>query len=126
MADYYISFSTLIRDLTTEECEWWRNYLIEREKQKESNDYRTVCELELRDFDVWLYSQDSCDIEKTAELIQRFLSAHRPNSYHSFEWANSCNKPRLDSFSGGGCFISATKLEFFSPHIQIMRARKKV
>jgi hypothetical protein len=127
MADYYTNFSTLIKDLTSEECEWWRNYLIEREREKlkEPDNYWIVCELEPRDFDAWLYSEGSCDIEKTAELIQRFLSANRPNSCHSFEWADYCNKPRIDSFSGGGCFITAKKLQFFSPYKEIMKAQKK-
>ena len=125
MADYYTNFSTLIKDLTSEECEWWRNYLREEEKKKESKNYWLVCEIELRDSEVWLYSEDCCDIEKTAELIQSFLAAHRSDGCHSFEWADYCNKPRLDSFSGGGCFITATKLQFFSPYMEIMKARKK-
>lgn len=127
MANYYTQFSTMIKDLTDEERKWWEKYQEEKAERRESNDddYFTTCNVELQNDGAWLYADDSCNIDSTAELIQRFLSENRPDQCHSFEWAETCSKPRLDEFGGGGCFITATEIKFFLPSNDIFKAEQE-
>jgi hypothetical protein len=55
---------------------------------------------------VWVRSEDSGDVEYTADLAQAFLKRFDLDRVVSFQWANTCSKPRLDAFGGGGVVIS--------------------
>ncbi|NQT93239.1 MAG: hypothetical protein HQ559_10795 [Lentisphaerae bacterium] len=59
---------------------------------------------------LWIYSQDSGNVDDVIVFLQAFLKAHRDSSEHiSFEWSHSCSKPRTDAFGGGATIITADR-----------------
>ncbi len=63
---------------------------------------------------VWVGSEDPGDVDYTAELVQAFLKRFDLDLVVSFEWANTCSKPRLDAFGGGAVVISRRNADWFS------------
>lgn len=61
---------------------------------------------------LWIVGDDTAQPEEVVPLIQAFLSRFQPDGAIGFEWANTCTRPVLDSFSGGAAFITATGAEF--------------
>lgn len=57
---------------------------------------------------IWIHSEDSGTPEHVVGLAQAFLVKCDPDGYVSFEWADTCSRPILDSFGGGAAFITAT------------------
>jgi hypothetical protein len=62
---------------------------------------------------VWVASEDSGDVDYTADLVQAFLRRFDLDRVVSFEWANTCSKPRLDAFGGGAVVISRRNADWF-------------
>jgi hypothetical protein len=62
---------------------------------------------------VWVRSEDSGDVDYTADLVQAFLRRFDLDRVISFQWANTCSKPRLDAFGGGAVVISRRNADWF-------------
>lgn len=63
---------------------------------------------------VWVGSEDSGDVDYTADLAQAFLRHFDLDLVVSFEWANTCSRPRLDAFGGGAVVISRRNADWFN------------
>lgn len=63
---------------------------------------------------IWVRSEDSGDVDYTADLAQAFLRRFDLDLVLSFQWANTCSKPRLDAFSGGAAVISRRNVDWFN------------
>ena len=63
---------------------------------------------------VWVGSEDSGDVDYTADLVQAFLRRFELDLVVAFQWANTCSKPRLDAFGGGAAVISRRNMDWFT------------
>jgi hypothetical protein len=123
MADNYTQFSTMIENLTESERAWCVKYLEElAARSDEEIQEQGDCGIALESEGLWLYAEEYGDVEFAALVIQEFLKNCRPDKCFGFEWANTCSKPRIDEFSGGGVFITATDMKWFNPTLMISEA----
>lgn len=119
MADYFTHFSFTLERVTAEEAAW---ALAEVAKAENPEDPE---EIEPLGFDLideprpggrllWIRSGDggegSGNPANAAYFVQQFLKRWRPEEAASFNWCNSCSKPRLDAYSGGAFIITARKI----------------
>jgi len=79
----------------------------------------------LEESGLWLYADECGSPEQVATLVQQFLIAFHPNGCFRFTWARTCSKPRVDEFSGGGCFVTAKSIKWFTPEDWIEKTMKK-
>ena len=97
MADYYTQFSTMIENLSTEEVVWIKEnisgYAVEDDFSQ--FDYTFVGD------GLWIYSEEDGVPDAVAGFVQAFLKEFRPQAIKVIGWANTCSKPRVDSFWGG-------------------------
>ena len=62
---------------------------------------------------LFIYSEDNGDVESAALYLQVLLRCElvvEPDQPIILTWANTCNKPRPDEFSGGICVITKSKI----------------
>ena len=122
MANNYLQFSFLIRDLTFDETAWVRPLLDAEEESDDGlsqfadNGFDYFCaNVELDPDGLWIYAaDDSGSPEDAANFVQAFLAKHRPDARVGFTWASTCSKPRVDEFDGGGVVVSAGGQEWMS------------
>ena len=55
---------------------------------------------------LWICSELHFDTETISKIIQAILIQYDLDTYITFQIALTCNKPRIDSFSGMGVFIT--------------------
>jgi hypothetical protein len=55
---------------------------------------------------LWLYEEESCNLESPVELIHQFFKRWRPTEYLVLSWAETCSKMRVDEFGGGEVLIT--------------------
>ena len=124
MANSYIESSFEVCVNSLEELEWWKKEgkrevpvdidpcdikpIMSQDWELVNNDRKAGA------FVVWFYGDPDIDVECAAVVIQRFLKECRPQGSCGFSWAETCSKPRLDSFGGGACFITATNISWQS------------
>lgn len=122
MADNYVQFSEMIDSLSPQELKWW-----EDEKQRVcgrlamDGDCESGCvdfsiEKYGKEYYVWFSSDEWGNPDEVALTVQRFLKAHRPNSYFSLTWAETCSKPRIGEFGGGAVFVTANEISWLSTY----------
>jgi len=59
------------------------------------------------------YAEESCNVEAMVLGLQEFLAKFRgPTETISLTWANTCDRPLGDSFSGGGVAFTATRAKW--------------
>ena len=130
MANNYQQHSFMIDKLTPTEVTWLESKFDEIDKGNENDEGEYVdigsTEIERRDdgADLWLYAEEGADLDCLVDFLQDFLKENRPDSYLGFEWANTCSKMRLDSFSGGAVFITADKTDWVSTYDFLETNRK--
>jgi hypothetical protein len=131
MADYYTSFSFVLDlpgaeaikyaiDLATiaEALRW------ESEEDRQTRETQFPKELEVFldgwDFEVaeeksgiWIHSNDG-GTDAACHFVQHLLDRFGIIEPVSFEWANTCNKPRLDAYGGGAAVVTATEIKAIS------------
>lgn len=97
MANNYWQFSTEV------ECsEPEKTWLIE--KLTEADENEPICQWESETDGIWLYSEESFDIDGLCSLICDWQEHFGLSSPIIIEWATFCSRPRVDEFSGG-CFV---------------------
>jgi hypothetical protein len=72
-------------------------------------------QLSTEERELWIYSEESGNLNNVATLAQAFLKRFRPSGYWSFEYAYTCSKPRVGEFGGGGAFITAKEIKWLEP-----------
>lgn len=63
---------------------------------------------------IWIYAEENGDVEVLVAILQLFLKECRPTGKIGFTWANTCSRPLLNSFDGGGCNITAKGVRWFN------------
>jgi hypothetical protein len=63
---------------------------------------------------VWVRSEDSGNVDYTADLVQAFLRRFDLDRVISFQWANTCDRLRLDAFGGGALVISRRNADWLN------------
>lgn len=56
---------------------------------------------------LWLYEEESCNLEAVVELIHWFFKKFRPTETLVLSWADTCSKMRPDEFGGGEVLVTA-------------------
>ncbi len=97
MAQNFTHFSTIIE---CEDAEQQRTLLADI---KGTDDDVHVCEVEKQEgsFDLWVYSDDECDLEELIRIICDHQLVNESEKPWSMEYAVTCSRPRLDEFGGG-------------------------
>ena len=148
MADNYQQFSEIIPALTEPERTWAERVLACNSDGDHADDgtdakrvlkeagirVRTIdCddwpgfqfELKGPDFDLWLYGHEYANVSHVGEFVRAFLARFRPIACWSLTWAESCSKPRLGEFGGGGLFVTARTVKVFNVAHWVDRRRRK-
>lgn len=123
MAQNYTLFSVALEKLTDQEVDWWAKK-IEEVTEDEFNDdgpNGAIFDLNLETKEIWIYAEESGNIEYVADALQAFLAANCPDKYTILTWAVTCSRPRPGEFSGGGVLISATEQKWFVPDFLIQK-----
>jgi len=65
--------------------------------------------------DLLLYAEESGEVAHVAAFVRTFLARFRPADSWQMTWADTCSKPRVGEFSGGGVFVTAAGVRFLIP-----------
>ena len=57
--------------------------------------------------------------DNVAHVVQRFLAKFRPKDFWALTWAETCSKPRIGEFNGGGFVVTSKSIKWFSAGHQI-------
>jgi hypothetical protein len=130
VANIYLQFSEVINNLTEQEAEWAKNRLTEMTNKfsdsygEEGWDFEWEIKKSLDgETYVWMYSEESSSPEHVVSFAQEFLKRFRPDGSFAITWASFCDKPRVGEFDGGGAFVTANSVDWFSPSSSINAAR---
>ena len=136
MANNYIQFSTLIK-CDDEQAEWLCENLAGIEPQELSNeqleamtdeeieameneeydddDRADACRFERESDGVWLSSDESFYVDRTCSVLAAMQTKFNLTEPIMIEWAETCSRPVLDQFGGGGCLIYKGETHYFVP-----------
>lgn len=81
------------------------------------NDFGDGSSWRNEDNELWVYAEESANLELVAFVLQKLLIAEAiEGNYKSsgivVTWANTCSKPRPDEFSGGACYVTKTAIHW--------------
>jgi hypothetical protein len=117
MANNYTLFSEVLPNLTDEEAQWLKEQLeTGLEDSRVLHQFDTDDEPDGWGRYLWLYADESADLEQVAIFVQKFLRQFRPDQYWSLTFATTCSKPRVGEFSGGAAFVTANDIKWQSSH----------
>ena len=137
MADNYVLFSQVVPRLTAAERAWAERTLgcggRGDELQHEPDLARALHDAGIRtrhvdpdDWpgfaweltrpgnDLWLYSSESGNPVHAGEFVRALLARFRPRDCWTLTWAETCSRPRVGEFGGGGLFVTARSIRAFS------------
>lgn len=127
--DYAMSLAALGADLYSES---------EEDRNTSERDFPNDLEACLDDWSfevdrnekgIWIHS-DGSGADAACDFVQHLLAKFGIKEPVSFEWANTCSKPRLDAYGGGAVIITATRIksmttfEWVSKEVERMTKRK--
>lgn len=124
MADYYTHFSIGVR-LTGEDAqarvtEALQNLRHKRDELRDAGDDdaadQVPIEFEYVVEEGKLYLSDdgaTGNVEHVAQFLQQLVTLGYVEEPVAFQWADSCSKPRVDAFTGGGVVVTKRKLYWF-------------
>jgi hypothetical protein len=72
---------------------------------------------------MWLYTEDSGEVDLVAHLVQKFLQSFRPNDFWSLTYSTTCSKPCVGEFGGGAVFVTAAEINFESTYVFLEQQR---
>ena len=73
--------------------------------------------------DLWIYSEESGDPHHVGQFVRAFLARFRPKDSWHFTWAETCSRPIVGDFGGGGLFVTAKSFQLFSAHEWLERRK---
>ena len=113
MANNYPQFSEMIPCESEEQQDWLMQELA---VAIEFDDGETVpvCEFKADGDDVWVYSEDSGDLEALADVVATFQVEFDITEPWTLTWAGTCSKPRLGNFGGGGVVVYKGKAHWMN------------
>lgn len=139
MANNYTMFSETLPIANEEEKEWL-NKLIE---QIESGDETgpdaalvktlgdNLCpnylgfEYSFQEDCLWIYSEESGNVDAVAAFVQHFLNKFHPDKYWALTWACTCSKPRVGEFDGGAIFVTANTIKFNNSYLWLEKTKAR-
>jgi hypothetical protein len=128
MANNCTQFSVIVpfpKDMALYDA--WEKQRQVDEKEAEDNDP----DYEYSDWEVtwsrsgdglWVYTDESGNVEAAAAMIQGYLNATEQDITVYMSWANTCSKPRINEFDGGGVVITQTELFWANSYDAINKA----
>ena len=145
MANNYLLFSEILPAMTDEETKWTDRVLSCNPDGDQVEATRTILaeagigvdadildawpdfqwELDPSRSELWLYAEECGNVCNVCEFVRAFLARFRPTACWHLTWATTCSKPRVGEFGGGGAFVTASRVKFYSPDDSIARERKK-
>ena len=128
MANYFTQFSVTVP--LTEKFKIFSDELrgeIENLVLLEDGEYPNF-QYEVTPTEVWIYAEESGELEEAADFIQDILDAGFSTKEEILlEWANTCSKMKINSFSGGAVLIrKGKKQEWCSPSDELQKRVKEV
>lgn len=131
MANNYTLFSEALELRNEEEAKWWEvvlaqctseddwNYTgllkeLDQDLINEIRDHGLGCNIEVCPDHVWIYSEESGNVDIPAYLVHLFLRKFRSKDHWSLSWACTCSKPMLGEFHGGAVFVTAEKVSYMN------------
>jgi hypothetical protein len=144
MANNYQLFSDVIRRLTPEEQTWARLVLGSDQQDQGEHEPASVLKeagldvaaIDLDDWpgfqweitepecDLWLYAEECGNASHVGEFVRAFLSRFHPQDCWQLTWANTCSRPCIGEFGGGGLFVTARSVRFFDAADWMARQRR--
>lgn len=109
MADYYTNFSAVLK-LSNEREKKWCEDRFKKWEEIENEDSGCIgpdFQYVIKDDSLWMYTEESGNVDEVAGFVQIFLREFHPTGYWCMEWSNTCNKLRSDGFGGGAVFVTA-------------------
>lgn len=123
MANNYTQFSEFISYKTVEEQKYLTDWL---EAQHEEDEGPCCDFLDEPDFNrVWIYAEEWGDIDRLIDFVAEFQQRFSIKEPWSLEWANSCTKPMVGEFSGGGVLVMEGEIDWFTPSVQIEKRKRE-
>ncbi len=126
MSNNYTRFSAAITNVTPEEGAWWIHFLVPFDELSKEEVEGRQKRFELDEYDIesfpqfesvyipnetqiWIYADDSADLEHVRMVVQEFLRRFRPDDAWGMEFAMTCSRPRIGEFGGGAFVVTATE-----------------
>jgi hypothetical protein len=72
---------------------------------------------------LWIYAQESGDVEQVAYFVQLFLKQFAPKGWWTLTWANTCSRMQVGQFSGGAVLVTARET-YFNDSLLWLEARQ--
>jgi hypothetical protein len=137
MADNFQQFSEIVPALTAKEQAWARRVLGEIRSAKQLtaaginpkvtdlDDWPGFhWEVDPDNGDLWLCGQDHGNVSHAAEFVRAMLARFRPTDCWSLTWSETCSRPRVGEFGGGGVFVTSRSVRAFGALNWVQRQRK--
>ena len=120
MADHYTQFSKMIPAL----CKKQRTYVMQALNSAALllgyGDFEeTGLEVETEDDGLWVHSNLG-GVNILLEAVSEWQIKFKKKDPWLLEWASTCSKPRLDSFSGGAAVVYKGDIKYFHAHDELM------
>lgn len=128
MADYYTQFSEEIAFHNDAQRLW----LLAKLEQLDEGEDGSPCSYEEHSEShvIWVYTEESGDPERLAELVADYQQQFKLSDPWILNWAQTCSRPRLSSFSGGTIAVFHGKIKGFYPNATaeqwIKRQQKRI
>lgn len=123
MANNYTQFSEMIPCETGEQQEWLMQELAVAVKGEERPDPvcefeeeppHPACEFEANDEGVWVCARESGDLDALADVVVAFQNVFGIEESWTLTWADTCSKPRVGEFGGGGLVVYRGKVSWLN------------
>jgi hypothetical protein len=125
MADHYEQFSEMIEELSLE-AQHWARYVLSLDGDEDrgelykelgitNDDFDVDCwpsfGHELKDDNLWLFSEDSCNTNHVAFFVQALIKKFMPEYIFSLSSAGTCSKLRVGEFGGGWMVVTRDEIK---------------
>ena len=74
---------------------------------------------------LWVYTEESGNVDAVAAFVQYFLKRFHPNNYWTLSWACTCDKPRIGEFDGGAILVTARDVKFNNSYLWLERTKAR-
>lgn len=116
MANYYSQFSTHIPYRTRQEELWLLAQLDAQDTSADDDGPYCNYVHHPKEHALWVYTDESGNVDGLANLVARFQTRFSIPTPWILEWANTCSRPVLDSFSGGAIAVYQGHIHNICPH----------
>ena len=131
MADNYVQFSQVLSPVNRRQAAWARRLLGPGGSQHlsaagiridpdEAEDWPQF-QWQLEGRELWIYSQEGGSPQHVGQFVRAFLRRFRPGDCWQMTWSETCSRPRVGEFGGGGVLVTARSARFFHAHQWVER-----